>query len=125
MKKFIAILMVALMALLLVACGSGKPASDPAAGIVGTWELDDAESEESKQVVELMKAFGMSMTFEFKADGTGTLTTVMGEEPEVNEFSYEIKDDQIVIDGSGATFKIEGDNLHIDVEGEMLIFKKK
>ncbi len=124
MKKLIAILMVAVLALSLVACGSKEPA-DPAAAIVGTWELDDAESEEAKTAVQMMKMFGMTMTFEFKADGSGKLTTQMGEEPEVNDFTYEIKDNQIVIDGSPAEFKIEGKKLHITVDGDQLIFKKK
>ena len=124
MKKFVAMMLVVMMALSLVACGGGA-SSDPAKAIVGSWELDDAEGEETKQAVALMKMFGMTMVFEFKADGTGTMTSSMGDENEVTEFNYEINGDQIVIDGSPANFKIDGKKLHIDVDGEMLIFKKK
>ncbi len=123
MKKLIAILLVALMALSLVACN--RTSADLSTAIVGSWELDDAEGEETKQAVAMMKLFGMSMILEFHKDGTGKMISAMGEEEEVTEFNYQIKDNQIVIDESPAEFKIVGKELHISLEGEMMIFKKK
>ena len=73
----------------------------------------------------MMKLFGMSMILEFHKDGTGKMISAMGEEEEVTEFNYQIKDNQIVIDESPAEFKIVGKELHISLEGEMMIFKKK
>ena len=98
---------------------------DPAKAIVGTWELDDAEEEENKQAIELMKAIGMSMIFEFRADGTGKLLYVTGEQEEAQEFTYEISDTQITVDGDPANYRIEGDKLYIVMENVTMIFKKK
>ncbi len=123
MKKLIAILLVALMALSLVACN--RTPADLSTAIIGSWELDDAEGEETKQAVAMMKLFGMSMILEFHEDGTGKMISAMGEEEEVTEFNYQIKDNQIVIDESPAEFKIVDKELHISLEGEMMIFKKK
>ena len=46
MKKWIAILLIAVMALGLIACGSkDEPVSDPKKAIIGTWILKDVEGE--------------------------------------------------------------------------------
>ena len=50
MKKWIAVLLAALLALSMIACGGGK--GDNA--IVGTWELDSGIGEEGEQTVALM-----------------------------------------------------------------------
>ena len=119
MKKTISILLAALMMLsLVVACGAKNP-------LVGTWELDRGSGTEAEQAVALMKAFGMSMSFTFNADGTGAMVYSYGEESETTDFNYEVKDGQIVIDGEGADYAINGNELTINVEGTQMVFKKK
>ena len=119
MKKTISILLAALMMLsLVVACGAKNP-------LVGTWELDRGVGEEAEQAVALMKAFGMTMTFTFNADGTGSMAYSYGGESEPTNFNYEVKDGQIVIDGEGADYAINGNELTINVEGTQMVFKKK
>ena len=103
----------------------GDALTDPARAIVGTWVLDDAEEEENKAAIELMKAIGMSMIFEFNADGTGRLVYVTGEEEDAQAFTYEINDTQLVVEGDPANYRIEGDKLFIVMDSVTMIFKKK
>ncbi len=124
MKKWIAILLVAMMALSLVACG-GSSAKDPAQAIVGTWELSAGEGEEAEQVVAMMLAFGVTMSFEFTKDGKATMTTKMGDDVETEDATYEFKDGKLYMDGSPADCTIDGNKMTIDVDGTKLIFKKK
>ena len=124
MKKFTAILLVVLMALSLVACGSKGGNS-----IVGTWELEDGVDEESKQTVALMKAFGMTMTITFNADGTGSMESKMGDESESTPFNYTYENGVLKIEDSeaeeGQSIRIEGGKLYLEMEGMGIIFKKK
>ncbi|MBR6040707.1 MAG: type I pullulanase [Clostridia bacterium] len=103
----------------------GDALTDPARAIVGTWELDDAEEEENKQIIETMKAFGMSMIFEFNADGTGRLVYVTGEQEDAQAFTYTINDTQLIVDGDPANYRIEGDKLYIVTDSVTMIYKKK
>ena len=124
MKKFTAVLLVALMALSLIACGSKGGNS-----IVGTWELEDGIDEESKQTVALMKAFGMTMTITFNADGTGSMESKMGDESESTPFNYTYENGVLKIEDSeaeeGQSIRIEGGKLYLEMEGIGIIFKKK
>ena len=143
MKKLIAILLVALMAFgLFAACGgkdSGKkadadptPEPDPLADLYGVWNLTGGEGEETQQVVAMMMAFGMTMTFTFEKDGKGSMDATYGEETQSTAFTYEAKDGKLIMtseneeDGvSESDFRIEDGKLYITVDGEALIFTKK
>ncbi len=124
MKKFTAILLVALMALSLVACG-GKSGN----AIVGTWELEDGIDEESKQAVAMMKAFGMTMSITFNADGTGVMESKMGDETESTPFNYTYENGVLKIEDSeneeGQSIRIEGGKLYLELDGMGIVFKKK
>lgn len=120
MKKTIAILLAALMVLASIACGGKKSDS-----VVGTWELTDGEGEEAQQTVRMMLALGMTMTFTFNEDGTGHMKMdVMGQQQD-QDFNYTIENNQIVIDGAGADYKLDGDKLTIQVEGMAMIFDRQ
>lgn len=122
MKKWIAVMLVALMALSLIACG-GK--SD---GVVGTWKLSDGTDEQSKQAVELMKAFGMEMKITFKEDGTGSMETSMGGETQAVAFTYTYENGTLTMteteSGSSIDARIDGNKLIMEQDGAGLIFKK-
>ena len=124
MKKFTAVLLVALMALSLIACG-GKGGNS----IVGTWELDSGIGEEGEQTVQLMKAFGMTMSITFNADGTGTMDSTFGEEAESDPFNYTYEDGVLKIDGEeageGVSIRIEDGKLILEQDGVGMVFKKK
>lgn len=127
MKKWIAVLLVALMALSLIACGSKGGKDDNS--IVGTWELEDGIDEESKQTVALMKAFGMTMTITFNADGTGTMDAAMGEENESTPFNYTYENGVLKIEDAeteeGQNIRLEDGKLYLEMDGMGIIFKKK
>ena len=78
MKKLIAILLVALMALSLVACN--RTPADLSTAIVGSWELDDAEGEETKQAVaDSRQIFGLQRTERCRLRaGSGSLSRSRG-----------------------------------------------
>lgn len=125
MKKFTAWMLVVLLALTLVACGGSKGGNS----IVGTWELDSGVGEEAEQTVALMKAFGMTMSITFNADGTGSMDSSYGEENTSEPFNYTYENGVLKIDGEeaaeGVSLKIEGNNLILESEGMQMIFKKK
>ena len=94
-------------------------------GLVGTWELSDGEGEEAQQSVQMLLAFGMTMEFTFNADGTGSMSTSYADETSTEEFTYTIEGNEIVIEGEGAPYRIEGDLLYLTIDEETLIFKRK
>lgn len=124
MKKFTAMILVALLALSLIACGgtSGK-------SIVGTWELDSGVGEDAEQAVSLMKAFGMTMSITFNADGTGTVDSAFGEEKSSEPFTYTYEDGVLKVNdqeaGDGLNIKVEGNKLIFETDDMQMIFKKK
>ena len=121
MKKWIAVMLVALMALSLIACG-GK--SD---GVVGTWKLDSGTNDEADQYVQLVKAFGMEMEITFKEDGTGSVETSMAGETQSSPFNYTYENGNLKIEGADDTGKmyLDGNKLILESEGMGLVFKKK
>ncbi len=122
MKKWIAILLIAVMALGLIACGSKGSKGE---GIVGTWELTGGEGEEAEQQVKMMLAMGMTMTWTFNADGTGSMKMAAGGEEESQNFEYTLENGEIVIQGQGEPYTLDGDKLTIDMEGTKLVFTRK
>lgn len=121
MKKWIAVMLVALMALSMIACG-GKDT-----GVVGTWELDSGDGDEAKSYVAMMKLFGMDMSLTFNEDGTGSIDSKLGDETDSTPFTYTYADGVLTIDGAGdeGTIKVDGKKLTIEMDGYGLIFKKK
>lgn len=101
-----------------------KPAAAEGDGIVGTWTLYGGEDDETQQYVELMLGLGMDMVFVFNEDGTGSLSMTFNGESESNDFTYTLEDGEIVIDGSGAPYRIEDGLLHITANDTALVFQK-
>lgn len=118
MKKGIAILLTVLLAVSLIACGKGN-------SIVGTWTLDSGVGEDAEQAVAMMKAFGMTMSITFNADGTGTMDSAFGEQTESIPFNYTYENGVLTMEGGEAVqLQIEGDKLVLDQDGSQMIFKK-
>ncbi len=102
-----------------------KEASNPVEDtIIGTWKLCDAEDEGSKELVKEMLSLGVEVIFIFDEDGTGSLISIQGTEKEVENFTYVLENGQIVVQGSGADYRIEDGMLHINVSGVIMIFKR-
>ena len=123
MKKFTAVLLVALMALSLIACG-GKGGNS----IVGTWELDSGIGEEGEQTVQLMKALGMTMSITFNADGTGTMDSTFGEESQSEPFNYTYENGVLKIeegDSEGVNIRVEDGKLILEEDGVGMVLKRK
>ena len=123
MKKFLAMtLAIVVICGCLAACGK---ATDKA--LVGEWhvDLDKMLEGEDQAVIDMMKEMGYDMVLEFKADGSGKMTITMGDEPDVTEFKYEVKNNQIVIDGEPADYTIKGNSLVVTFGGETMPFIKK
>lgn len=93
-------------------------------GIVGTWRLYGGEDDETQQYVDLMLGMGMDMVFVFNEDGTGSLSVTFNGESEENSFTWSLEDGEIVIDGTGAPYRIEDGLLHIVAEDTALIFQR-
>ncbi len=152
MKKTIAVILAAIMALTAIACAGKEqsmPKDEPAATaapesgstpepvpapesepvsdepIVGDWDLCAGSGEESQQSVDLLLAMGMTMSFTFRADGSGSSSIGYAGETETKEFVYTLENGQIVIDGSGTDYSIEDDLLTLDVDGSALVFKRR
>ena len=123
MKKRIAILLVVLMMLTLIACG-GKDGNSAEASIVGTWELVDGEGD-AKETVAMMMSMGMTMSFTFNADGTGSMSASFGGDESSENFTYTLEDGKIMMDGSPMNYTLDGDRLSVDINGTMMVFKRK
>ena len=93
--------------------------------LVGSWVLTGGEGEEAEQSVSMLLAFGMSMEFTFNEDGTGEAVTTYDNESDTENFTYTIGNGQIVIDGEGADYRIENDQLYLGLDGMVLIFTRK
>ena len=108
MKKTVAILLVAIMALSFVACASKK--------IVGKWELTEYKGETDSTIQMLM-----NQTFEFKDDGT---YTIMG----IEAGTYKVKGGKLFFDGDTKEYynlSFSGDTMKISGEEDTMVFKKK
>lgn len=141
-KKWIAVLLLLVVALALTACGekkedAAKPAEvpkateAPKATLVGVWEMDketlfDYTGITEEQYQEAMAEFGhIALTFEFTQDGIVTLTEVSGEEKQVfNQAPYTVEGDQLVIGSEGATYTLDGDKLAITNGEKVLKFNR-
>ena len=102
MKKTITVisllLVVCTLALVAVSCGSS---------IVGKWGTDN-------------------MTYEFKRDGTYTLTVGIGSLSTTSSGTYEYADGKLTIDGVGPVdCTVSGDTLKFTMEGVTLTLNKK
>ena len=120
MKKYISILIVAVMAftaLALTACGGGGSEDLSDSKYVGTWKaaamefLDDSEAPDGDWILVI------------NGDGTGTLSA---EGEEDTSFTWSPTDDGFKTKGDmKLTFKDDGDNIKATIIGVDLIFEKQ
>ena len=101
-----------------------EPEPEPES-IIGTWALYGGEDEETQQYVDLMIGMGMDMIFVFNEDGTGSMSMTFQGEEDKEEFTYTLENGEIVIDGSGAPYRIEDGLLYLTADEVKLIFKRK
>lgn len=137
-KKWIAVILLVVMALCLTACGEKKEEAKPAEAakptIVGVWEMEketllntfgltDEAYEEAKA------EFGyIAITYEFTADGKVIATEISGEEKQViGETTYIVDGNNITIDGDKSTYKIDGNKLFVtdDSTAVTMVFNRK
>ncbi len=126
MKKWIAILLIAVMALGLIACGSkDEPVSDPKKAIIGTWILKDVEGE-GEEVEYVKQIISMAeMTYTFNEDGTVTMkVSFMGQEDE-NSTTWSIDGDNLTVDGDTGKFELTSSTLKMELDGYTVIYKRK
>ncbi|MBQ4639329.1 MAG: hypothetical protein IJB69_02300 [Clostridia bacterium] len=124
MNKIVAVLMLVVMAFALTACGAKQQS------VVGKWEMDMnavmemmGVSEEEMALVQAL-ASDMSATMEFTKDGKCILEmTAMGQS-QTQEQEYVIEDGKIVLEGSPADYKVEGDKLSITADGITMVLTK-
>jgi hypothetical protein len=107
MKKTVAILLIAVMALSFVACAGKK--------IIGKWELTDYQGED--ELGARMKGY----TFEFKDDGTYTIAGMPAG-------TYEVKGNKLFFNGDKDEYyklSISGNTMKISGSEDTMTFKKK
>lgn len=119
-KKILAVLMIAVLAFGLVACGGGGGGANKPSP-VGTYTLtgmtEDGE-ETSQEDLELMASLGLTVTMEFKDDNTGALT-LFGE---AMEFTWD--DSNITMEGESVPYTFDGTTLTLEQDGTSMTFTK-
>ena len=118
LKKILALVLCLMMAMvLLTSCGGS---------IEGEWELEDIKGVGVDDEMKMLKELGGSIIFVFD-DGEVTMKMSLMDESMSETGEYEIKGNQISIDGADfVDFKVSGKKLTISVEDEgQLIFKRK
>lgn len=118
MKKAIAILLVALMALSVVACANKKDEVKEAnytEKIVGTWELTDYQG--TDELGEMMKGYA----FEFRKDGTYSIGGM-------DAGTYKVEGEKLYFNGdTDEYYKItfSGNTMKIAGQEDTMTFTKK
>ena len=149
MKRTIAILLAALMALcLFTACGQAAtpdepeptpeptpdptPEPDPNAELYGTWILIGGEGEESEQYVAMMAAMAMTISFNFNEDGTGSMDTFYGSEFQSMAYTYTAEGGKLTMvpqsEGESTAespYRIEDGKLYMSIGDQVMIFSKR
>lgn len=131
MKKIIAVLLVAVMALSLAACAKENASAD---SIVGTWKVNtDATYAELNQTrraaFQAAVEQGYDLTMTLNADGTGTMTVTVRGQTNTGNITYTVGDGKLMLKFPAQTdtreYKIEGDRLYLYQNGEPLILDRK
>ncbi|MBE5786740.1 MAG: hypothetical protein E7324_04285 [Clostridiales bacterium] len=124
-KRFLAVLVLVVMAFSLAACSGGEST------IVGTWKMDLegmlAVSGISKADYEAMKSTigEIEMTMEFTKDGKViTKITMMGQ-TETETATYKVEGNQLYVDGDPGEFKLNGNKLTLTYDGQSVDFTRK
>lgn len=120
MKKLISLLLALVLTFSLVGCGN----SDDLKAMVGSYELtglvDPDKGDLSKQL-DTLSAFGISITFEIKDDGTAILNT-NGQE---TKLKVDTDKKTISAEGEAIEYTFENDTISFENDGSKMSFKKK
>ncbi len=109
MKKAVAVLLIAVMALSFIACSSIKKEE-----LVGTWEVTSANAENGDALVGTIMTFDEDNQYKWTM---GNYTLMSGE--------YKISGTYVYLDKEKELFTINGNTLTVkDASGEMTLIKK-
>ena len=122
MKKLVSLLLALALTFSLVGCGS----SNDLKAMVGSYELTglvDPEQGDLSNQLDTLSAFGLSITFEIKDDGTAILNT-NGQETKlkVNTDKKTISSDG---DNDAIKYTFKKDTISFENDGAKMSFKKK
>ncbi|MBQ1820331.1 MAG: lipocalin family protein [Clostridia bacterium] len=129
MKKTIAILLVAVMALTLFAACGKKGAGDGknlADQIIGDWKVESVSGDvEGVEMFQMVLESG-SVEFTFKDNGEYNLyMSFMGQEQN-NPGTYKVEGDKMIMDdGEPTPFSIDGNKLTVTVDGASMVMVRK
>lgn len=119
-KALAVILLIAITIVALSSCSSGSP-------LVGKWKLTTTESlygSSSSYSMQLLEAFGGSITMSFGKTKCSMETSVLGKTQKV-ESTYSIKGDKLIMDGDEVAYSIDGKTLTLEMDGEKMVFIKQ
>lgn len=126
MKKRIAILLVAVMALTAFACqnnGDGKDTETNA--LIGTWTLVQVDGNtEEAQMAKMFLTMGTS-EYTFFEDGKVMVTVTFNGEEQAQNYKYSVDGDKMTVNGDTARYKIEGDLLTMYMNEGNFVYKRK
>ena len=118
MKKALALLLVAVMALtLFAACGKKV---DPEA-ILGTWKVESIEGkDEANEQLKSLIGMGAELLFIFDEDGTYEFkATFMGKEQVIESGTYKLKNDRLSLSSMDGSTKVTvKDETHLQFKGD-------
>ena len=121
MKKLISLLLILCMACMLIPAMADE-------SVVGTWYLKDLSMGGQTIAASLL---GMSMSLEFKEDGTLTIVTAYGDEPETDTGTWTQDGSAITITGEGSdgpqsfTLQLADGVLSMEQEGSLMNFTQE
>lgn len=135
-KKRIAILLLAVLALCLTACGEKKEEAAPAAtlapkvhAIVGQWVMDwdlmmqgvsQEEYEANKELYDTSE-----VVMEFTADGKLLQHIKAGDQSETREITYSVSGNELSFMGTTGIFAIQDDKLTLVQDGVTITYTRR
>lgn len=97
MKKTVAILLIAVMALSFIACSAKK-------NIIGTWELTDVEGADSNSLKQAL-TMGITVTITFTEDGKYEIVThAAGEADDVRTGTYKVRGSKLFLNDDNSHY---------------------
>lgn len=126
MKKRIAILLVAVMALTAFACQNNGDAKDTETNaLIGTWTLVQVDGNtEEAQMAKMFLTMGTS-EYTFFEDGKVVVTVTFNGEEQAQNYKYSVDGDKMTVNGDTAGYKIEGDLLTMYMNEGNFVYKRK
>ena len=105
MKKWIAILLIAVLTLSLFAACSKKDK------LVGTWKTESVTADGQKLSKDEFADYGCDLTVKLKKDGTGTFTQTFWGEPREVALTYD--DDTVTVWGETIPYTLKGKTITV------------